>query len=150
MTNRVNLTPVAIAEGHALADKIFSKKNKAIKLDNIGTAVFTSPPLSSVGLSEQDAIKKYKSIDVYESKFRSLKNTLSNLKSYTYIKLLVNRVNNKIIAAHMFGEESAEIIQMIAASIQSGATKEDFDNTMAIHPTIAEEFVTMNNLSRRY
>ena len=150
VTNRMNLTPVAIAEGNFLSDKLFGKiKNKRVSLKNIGTAVFSSPPISSVGPTEKEAIKVYKSIEVYESKFTSLKYSIVNEKIPTYIKLLVNGNDKRIIAAHMFGEEAPEIIQILAIAIQANATIKNFNDTMAIHPTVAEEFVTFKGPSRK-
>ena len=150
VTNRVNLTPVAIAEGNALADSLFSKKSKKVQLTNIGTAVFSSPPLCSVGLTEYEAKKKYKLIDVYESKFNSLKYSITKKKVPTYIKLLVYNKNNLIVGAHMFGEEAPEIIQMVSVAINAKAKMEDFLNTMAIHPTVAEEIVTFKSPAKKY
>ncbi len=148
VTDRINLTPVAIAEGHALADRIFGKKHKNILLDNVGTAVFSSPPICSVGFTEKEAIKKFKGVAVFESKFNSLKYSIVKEKTPTYIKLLVNFKNNRIIGAHMFGEESPEIIQLIAVAMEAKATIDDFKRTMAIHPTVAEELVTLKSPSR--
>ncbi len=150
VTNRINLTPVAIAEGHALADNLYSKKRKKIDLSNVGSAVFSTPALCSVGPTETEAVKVYKNVDIYESKFRPLKYTIINKTELIYVKLIVNRDNDRIIGAHMFGEEGPEVIQIIAVAIQAKATKTDFDNAMAIHPTVAEELVTLNNLTRSY
>ena len=151
VTDRVNLTPVAIAEGNFLSDKLFSKiKNKRVSLKNIGTAVFSSPPICSIGPTEIEAKKLYKNIEVYESKFTSLKYSIVNKKIPTYIKLLVNCNNKRIIAAHMFGEEAPEIIQVLAVSMQANATIHNFNNAMAIHPTVAEELVTFKGPSRKF
>ncbi len=149
VTDRVNLTPVAIAEGNALSDRLFSKNKKKVDLKNIGTAVFSSPPICSIGLTEQDAKKKYAKLDIYESKFNSLKHTILKKKNSTYIKLLVNKQNGLIVGAHMLGEDAPEIIQMIGVAMNAKATFANFINTMAIHPTVAEEFVTLKGVSRR-
>ena len=149
VTDRFNLTPVAIAEGHALADKLFSSKNKEVDLSHIGTAVFSSPPICSIGLTEFEAIKKFTKVDIYESNFNSLKYSIVNNKVSTYIKLLVNGKNDRIIGAHMLGEEAPEIIQIIGVAINAKATFKNFMNTMAIHPTVAEEFVTFREPKRR-
>ncbi len=122
---------------------------KRVSLKNIGTAVFSSPPISSIGPNEKEALKIYKNLDVYESKFTSLKYSIVNKKIPTYIKLLVNSNNKRIIAAHMFGEEAPEIIQVLAIAIQANATINHFNDTMAIHPTVAEEFVTFKAPSRK-
>ena len=149
VTDRFNLTPVAIAEGHALADKLFSSKNKEVDLSHVGTAVFSSPPICSIGLTEFEAIKKFTKVDIYESNFNSLKYSIVNNKVSTYIKLLVNGKNDRIIGAHMLGEEAPEIIQIIGVAINAKATFKNFMNTMAIHPTVAEEFVTFKEPKRK-
>ena len=150
VTDRINLTPVAIAEGQFLSEKLFSKvKNNKVDISNIGTAVFSSPPISSVGPNEIEAKRIYKNIEIYESKFTSLKYSIVNKKIPTYIKLIVNGNNKRVIAAHMFGEEGPEIIQLIGVAIQAKATINDFKNTMAIHPTVAEEFVTFKKPTRK-
>ena len=149
VTDRFNLTPVAIAEGHALADKLFSSKHKEVDLSHIGTAVFSSPPICSIGLTELEAFKKFHKVDVYESNFNSLKYSIVKNKVSTYIKLLVNGKNNRIIGAHMLGEEAPEIVQIIGVAINAKATFKNFMNTMAIHPTVAEEFVTFKEPTRK-
>ena len=149
VTDRFNLTPVAIAEGHALADKLFSSKNNEVDLSHIGTAVFSSPPICSIGLTELEAFKKFTKVDVYESNFNSLKYSIVKNKVSTYIKLLVNSKNNRIIGAHMLGEEAPEIVQIIGVAINAKATFRNFMNTMAIHPTVAEEFVTFKEPTRK-
>ena len=125
------------------------KKKYNIDLSNIGTAVFSSPPICSIGLTESDAIKKYPRVDVYESRFNSLKYSIVKKKVSTYIKLLVNNKNGLIIGAHMLGEEAPEIIQIIGVAINAKATFKNFINTMAIHPTVAEEFVTFKEPTRK-
>lgn len=149
VTDRINLTPVAIAEGQFLSEKLFGKKDNGVDLKNIGTAVFSSPPIASIGPTEKAAKKLYKHLEVYESKFASLKYSVVNKKIPTYIKLVVNGSNKRVISAHMFGEESPEIIQLIAVALQAKATISDFNNTMAIHPTVAEEFVTFKGPTRK-
>ena len=149
VTDRMNLTPVAIAEGQFLSEKLFGKsKVKNIDLSHVGTAVFSSPPISSIGPTEKEAKKKYKKIEIYESKFTSLKYSIVNKKIPTYIKLIVNGINKRVVAAHMFGEEGPEIIQLIGVAIEAKATIHNFNNTMAIHPTVAEEFVTFKKPNR--
>ena len=151
VTDRVNLTPVAIAEGHALADKLYGNKNfKKLDLSYVGSAVFSTPPICSIGPSEEIAKKAFKHIQIYESVFYSLKYSIVKKKIPTYIKLIVNGDNNRIISAHMFGEEAPEIIQMISVCIKAKATMNNFKDTFAIHPTVAEEFVTFRHASRVY
>ena len=150
VTDRINLTPVAIAEGQFLSEKLFSNlKKKNVDLSNIGTAVFSSPPISSIGPNENEAKKIYKNIEVYESKFTSLKYSIVNKKIPTYIKLIVNGNNKRVVAAHMFGEEGPELIQLIGVAMQAKATIDDFKSTMAIHPTVVEEFVTFKKPNRK-
>ena len=151
VTNRINLTPVAIAEGNALSDKLFGKvKSNIVELKNIGTAVFSSPPICSIGLTEYEAKKKYKKLDVYESEFNSLKYSIVKKKVSTYIKLLVNAHNGLIIGGHMLGDDAPEIIQMVGVAINAKATISNFIKTMAIHPTVSEELVTFKKPSRKY
>ena len=149
VTDRINLTPVAIAEGHSLADRLFSSKKRDVDLSYVGSAVFSSPPICSIGLTEVEAYKRHKKVDVYESKFSSLKYSIVKNKNSTYIKLLVNNKNDRIIGAHMLGEEAPEIIQIIGVAINAKATFKNFVNTMAIHPTVAEEFVTFKEPIRK-
>ena len=143
VTDRVNLTPVAIGEGHAFADKEFGGTPRSISHENIASAVFSQPPIASVGLSEVEAEKQYGGLTIYESRFRPMKNTLSGRQEQTYMKLVVSSDTDKIIGVHMMGPDAAEIMQGIAIAIKMGATKADFDAVIGIHPSAAEEFVTM-------
>ncbi len=150
VTNRVNLTPVAIAEGHTLSENLFGNNNRIMDYNNVGTAVFSTPALCSIGPTEKEALKIYGKIDVYETKFKPLKYSITTRECYNYIKIIVQRPSSRILAAHMLGDEAPEIIQAIAIAITSKATKDDLDKTMAIHPTVAEDIVTLMNLYRRY
>lgn len=143
--DRVQLTPVAIAEGMALARTLF--KNDPSKLDyaNIPTAVFSHPHVGSVGLSEAKAREKHDAVDVYRTRFRPLKATLSGSKERVFMKLVVARDSGRVLGAHMVGDEAGEIIQGLAVALNCGATKAQFDATLGIHPTTAEEFVTLRN-----
>ena len=143
VTDRINLTPVAIAEGHAFADSQFGGMTRQISHHNVASAVFSQPPLASVGLTEQQAEQEHGELDVYESRFRPMKNTLSGRDEKTYMKLIVASASQKIVGIHMIGPDSAEIMQGLAIAVQMGATKSDFDGVIGIHPTAAEEFVTM-------
>jgi glutathione reductase (NADPH) len=145
VTDRVNLTPVAINEGHAFADTLYGNNDRIISHDNIASAVFSQPPIATVGLSEADASEKYDKIRVYESQFRAMKNTISGRGEKTYMKLIVDDATNKVVGAHMMGPDSGEIMQGIGIAVKVGATKADFDATIGIHPTAAEEFVTMRS-----
>ena len=143
-TDRINLTPVAIQEGRAFADTHFGGQSKQMAYDNIPTAVFSTPEASTVGLTEAEAREKYgDKIKIYRSKFRPMYYTLPNMQVKTLMKLIVETENNRVVGAHMVGDHAAEIIQGVAIAVKMGATKADFDATVGIHPSSAEEFVTM-------
>ena len=144
-TNRVTLTPVAIAEGRAFADTQYGNNPHHISYENIATAVFSQPEACTVGLTEQQAVTKYgtESLKIYRARFRPMIYSLPNRDEKVLMKLIVHQETDKILGALMVGKDAAEIIQSIAIAITMGATKQDFDNTMALHPTSAEEFVTM-------
>ena len=143
VTNRINLTPVATAEGMALAKTLFGGQPSAMDYDNVPTAVFANPNLATVGLSEETARERYPKLQVYKTAFRSLKHTLTASEEKTFMKLLVDAASQRVVGAHMIGPEAAEIIQGVAIAVKLGATKAQFDATIGIHPTAAEEFVTM-------
>jgi glutathione reductase (NADPH) len=145
VTDKVTLTPVALAEGHAFADREFGKKLRFISYDNIASAVFSQPSIAVVGFSQEDAEKKGLKVTEYKSEFRALKNTVTGNVERTLMKLIVEDKTQKVIGAHMIGPDSAEIIQGIAIAIKAGALKSDFDATIGIHPSAAEEFVTMRS-----
>ena len=148
VTNRVNLTPVATAEGHALADTLFGKNPRGVSLKNIPSAVFSTPPISVVGLTEEEAAAEGP-VDVYVTKFTPMRHTLSGRAGRrTTMKLVVDQATQKVVGAHMLGEDAPEIIQGIAIAVVMGATKQDFDRTIGIHPTAAEEFVTLRTRTR--
>ena len=143
-TPTMELTPVAIKEGRIFADTHFGKKDGKMSYDNIPTAVFSTPEAATVGLTEEDAREKYgNAIKIYRAKFRPLYHTLSGQDEKTLMKLVVNQETDKVLGAHMVGEHSGEIIQSVAIALKMGATKADFDATVALHPSSAEEFVTM-------
>lgn len=143
VTNRVNLTPVALAEGHALADTLFGNWPRDVSYDNIPTAVFSTPPVATVGLTEEQARARYPGVDIYRSSFKPLKHTLSGRDRRTLMKLVVDRASDRVVGCHMVGEDTAEMIQGVAVAMNAGATKAIFDRTIGLHPTAAEEFVTM-------
>ncbi|MCD2449578.1 glutathione-disulfide reductase [Methylicorpusculum oleiharenae] len=143
ITDRVNLTPVAIAEAMALVNALYSDRPAPVDYDNIPTAVFSQPNISTVGLTEAEARKRYQDIDIYKSVFKPMKHTLSGLDEKTLMKMIVRQSTGKVLGIHMVGENAAEIIQGMAIAIRAGATKAVFDSTIGIHPTAAEEFVTM-------
>ncbi len=143
VTDRVQLTPVAIREGHAFADTEFGDKPRMIEHTMIPTAVFSTPEIATIGLPEHLARERCTKLDIYKASFRPIKATLSGRDERMFMKLLVDGESGKVIGCHVMGEDAAEIVQMAAIAIRLGATKADFDNTMALHPTSAEELVTM-------
>ncbi|WP_158932800.1 glutathione-disulfide reductase [Acidisphaera sp. S103] len=147
VTDRVNLTPVATAEGHALADSLFGGHPRTVSLRNIPSAVFTTPPVATVGLTEDQAAALWP-VDVYVTRFTPMRHNLSGRARKTMMKLVVDKATQKVVGAHMLGEDAAEIIQGIAIAVVMGATKADFDRTIGIHPTAAEEFVTLRTRTR--
>ena len=143
VTNRLNLTPVATAQGHALADRLFGGSDRTVDLRAVPSAVFSQPPIATVGLTEDEAGAAGRPIDVYRTAFRALLHTLTGRDSRVMMKLVVDRGNGRILGAHMVGDDAPEIMQMVAVAIRAKATKADFDATIGIHPTTAEEFVTL-------
>lgn len=143
VTNRINLTPVATAEGMALAKTLFRNEPAEMDYDTIPTAIFSIPNLATVGLSEEAAKERGHGVDIYKTGFRALKHTLSGSEEKTFMKLVVDASTQKVLGAHMMGADAGEIIQGIAIAIKCGATKAQFDSTIGIHPTAAEEFVTL-------
>ena len=141
--NRHNLTPVALAEGSILANNLFNKKNDTLNYNNIATCIFSQPNVATVGLSEEEAKKKYNDIKVFKSSFTPMKLTLTKSEEKNFIKLIIDKETDLVIGAHLVSDNAGEIIQGIAIAIKSGATKKIFDETIGIHPTIAEEFVSM-------
>jgi len=144
-TDRINLTPVAIDEGRALADSLYGGQSRQTSYENVPSAIFTTPEAATVGITEEEAIAKYgeDDIHVYRSRFRPMYYTLPNKDEKTLMKLIVHSSTDKVIGAHMVGDAAAEIIQGVAIALKMGATKADFDATIGIHPSSAEEFVTM-------
>ena len=143
VTNRVNLTPVALMEGHAFADSEFGGNPRPVNHAFVPSAVFSHPQVSAVGYSEKDARMHYGEIDVYRSEFTPMKHTLSGRDEKTMMKLLVQAASGKIVGLHVVGMDAPEIVQGFAVAIKSGLTKQQFDCTVGIHPTAAEELVTM-------
>lgn len=144
-TDRINLTPVAINEGRALADTLYGGKSRLMSYEAVPSAVFTTPEAASVGITEDEAIAQYgeDNVHVFRSRFRSMYYTLPNKDEKTLMKLIVHTETDKVLGAHMVGDSAAEIIQGVAIALKMGATKADFDATVGIHPSSAEEFVTM-------
>ncbi len=143
VTNRVNLTPVAIREGHAFADSTFGGKPWTVSHFPIATAVFTTPEIGTIGLSETGAVKAGHKVTIFDTQFRAMRATMTGREDRTYMKLIVDSETDKVLGAHMLGPDAGEIIQSLGIAVTMGATKADFDRTMALHPSAAEEFVTM-------
>jgi glutathione reductase (NADPH) len=142
VTDRINLTPVALAEGMAFVNTLYREIPTAVDRKNVASAVFSQPPIATVGLTETEAVA-LGTIDVYEARFRNMKHTLSGRSEMSIMKLVVDQKTDRVLGCHMMGSDSPEIIQGIAIALKSGATKAQFDSTIGIHPTAAEEFVTM-------
>jgi glutathione reductase (NADPH) len=145
VTDRINLTPVAIAESRAIAETLYN--NNPIRMDHhdVPSAVFSQPPIGMVGLTEEQARKQYGEVDIYQSRFRPMKNTLSGRDERTFMKLVVDAKSDHVVGCHMLGPDAPEIVQGIAIAVKCGATKKQFDATVGIHPSAAEEFVTMRD-----
>ena len=150
VTNRVNLTPVAIRDGHAFADNVFGGKDTRIDHANVASAVFTTPELGVVGLTEEQACASYNIVDVYATNFRPMKATLSGNAERMAMKIVVDGATDKVLGVHILGHDAGEMAQLLGIAVKMGATKADFDATMAVHPTAAEELVTMRTRTRRH
>jgi glutathione reductase (NADPH) len=143
VTNRVNLTPVAIREGHAFADTFFGNKPTKVDHGTIPTAVFSTPEIGTVGLAEAAARAQFTHVDIYKASFRTMKVILAGREERTLMKLVVDGASQRVLGVHILGPDAAEIVQMAAIALRLGATKADFDQTMALHPSAAEELVTL-------
>jgi glutathione reductase (NADPH) len=150
VTNRINLTPVAIREGHAFADTVFGGKPTKVDHTNVPTAVFSDPEIGTVGLTEAQARTRLSQTDIYKAMFRPLKATLSGRDTTVLLKLVVDGQTDRVVGCHIVGEGAAEMVQIAAIAVKMRATKADFDATMALHPTIAEELVTMRAKTASY
>jgi glutathione reductase (NADPH) len=143
VTNRINLTPVAIREGHAFADTVFGGRPTAVDHANVPTAVFSEPEAGAIGLTEAQACEQYATVDIYKASFRPMKATLSGRDTRTFMKLIVDAASDRVVGCHIVGPDAGEMIQLIGIAVKMKATKADFDAVMAVHPTAAEELVTM-------
>jgi glutathione reductase (NADPH) len=150
VTNRVNLTPVAIREGHAFADTVFGKRPVEVDHSTIPTAVFSQPEVGTVGLTEAQARAQFSNIDIYKTDFRPIKSTMSGRDTRILMKLVVDGASDRVVGCHIVGDAAAETIQAVAIAVKMKATKADFDATFALHPTAAEELVTMRTPTARY
>ncbi|MGB1361070.1 MAG: glutathione-disulfide reductase [Alphaproteobacteria bacterium] len=147
--NRMQLTPVALGEAMVFLNRVYGDKTKTMDYSNIATAVFCYPNMGTVGLSQEDAIAQGYDIDIYKSDFKPMKNTLSGSPFRSFMKLVVDTKSDRVLGAHMVGDDAGEIIQGIGIAVKAGLTKADFDNTIGIHPTSAEEFVTMRTKAEK-
>ena len=145
VTDHVQLTPVATGEAMVLIDHLFGQGERKLSYDYIPTAVFTHPNIGTVGYTEEEAREAFDDVEIYRSEFRGLKHTLSGNEARTLMKLIVDKATDKVVGLHMVGDDAGEITQGFAVAIKAGATKADFDSTIGIHPTAAEEFVTMRD-----
>jgi glutathione reductase (NADPH) len=145
VTDRINLTPVAIAEGRALAETLFNRNPTMMDHENVPSAVFSQPPIGAVGLTEERARRQYGEVDIYVARFKPMKNTLSGREERTLMKLVVDPRSDRVLGCHMLGPDAPEIIQGLAIAVKCGASKKQFDQTVGIHPSAAEEFVTMRD-----
>ena len=143
VTNRVNLTPVAIRDGHAFADSIYNQRSTPVDHRSVPSAVFGRPPIGTVGLGEGDARHSHGEVDIYRTNFRPMRNMLSGNQERTLMKLVVDRKTGRLLGVHMAGEDAPEIIQLAAVAVKAGLTKEQWDSTVALHPTAAEELVLL-------
>ena len=143
VTNRVQLTPIAIREGHAFADSVFGNNPRTVNYDCIPTAVFSNPPIGSVGMTETEARAKFADVKIYKSDFRAMKNMLADRNERALYKMVVAGPNEKVVGLHLIGPDSGEIMQAAAIAVKAGLTKQDFDDTVALHPSMAEELVLM-------
>jgi glutathione reductase (NADPH) len=143
VTDRINLTPVAIREGHAFADTMFGGRKTPVDHDLVASAVFTQPELGSIGLTEEEAMAGDHRIEVYCASFRPMQQAFIEKSERVLFKLIVDSESRKVLGCHIVADGAGELIQMVAIAIKMGATKEDFDRTVAVHPTISEELVTM-------
>ena len=150
VTHRTNLTPVAIREGHAFADSVFGKRQIEVDHANIPTAVFSQPEVGTVGLTETQARAQFSHVDIYKTDFRPIKSTMSGRDTRILMKLVVDGTTDRVVGCHIVGDTAAEIVQAVAVAVKMKATKADFDATMALHPTAAEELVTMRTPTARY
>ena len=148
VTDRLALTPVAIAEGHAFADTLFGNKPRKVDHTNVATAVFSQPPIGTVGMGEGEALEKGHRLDIYSAEFRPMFHTMTGRQEKVMMKLVVDADTDKVLGCHILGSDAAEIIQAVAIAIKMGATKADFDATIAVHPTAGEELVTMRQKTK--
>ena len=150
VTDRLQLTPVAIREGHAFADTVFGGKDIKVDHSNVPTAVFSDPEVGTIGLTEMQARERLASVDIYKTTFRPMKATLSGRNTRSFFKLVVDGDTQRVVGCHIVGPEAGEMIQLVGIAVKMKATKADFDAVMAVHPTAAEELVTLREKAASY
>jgi glutathione reductase (NADPH) len=150
VTNRVNLTPVAIREGHAFADTVFGKRPTAVDHIDVPTAVFSEPEVGAIGLTETQARERLAQVDIYKTSFRPMKMSLAGRDTRAFFKLVVDGESDRVVGCHIVGPDAGEMIQLVGIAVKMKATKADFDATMAVHPTAAEELVTLREKAMSY
>ena len=143
VTNRIQLTPVAIREGQAFADSVFGGKPTTVDYANVPSAVFSHPPIGAVGMTEAEARNKLGAVRIYTSDFRAMKNVLAGRNERALYKMVVNAATDQVVGLHMIGPDAPEILQAAAVAVKAGLTKADFDATVALHPSMAEELVLL-------
>jgi glutathione reductase (NADPH) len=149
VTDRIALTPVAIREGHAFADSVFGNKPTRVDHNDVATAVFSEPEVGVIGLTESQACDQFDVVDIYKTSFRPMKATLSGRDTRMFMKLVVDGETDRLLGCHIVGADAGEMIQLIGVALKMKATKADFDATVAVHPTAAEELVTMREKAYR-
>ena len=150
VTDRIALTPVAIREGHAFADTVFGNRPTAVDHVNVPTAVFSEPEIGVIGLTEMQAREDFPKVDIYKASFRTMRTAFLGGEARMLMKLVVDGASDRVLGCHIIGPDAAEMIQLLGIAIKMGATKADFDATMAVHPTLAEELVTMRTVTERH
>jgi glutathione reductase (NADPH) len=150
VTDRLALTPVAIREGHAFADTVFGGRPTKVDHTNVPTAVFSDPEIGVIGLTETQARARFRKVDIYKTTFRPMKTVFLGSEARTFMKLVIDGMTDRVVGCHIVGPDAGEMIQVLGIAIKRGATKADFDDTVAVHPTAAEELVTMHTPTASY
>jgi glutathione reductase (NADPH) len=150
VTNRINLTPVAIREGHAFADTVFGGKPTRVDHADVPTAVFSEPEIGTVGLTQAQACATLAKVDIYKTMFRPMKATLSGRETRAFMKLVVDGSNDRVVGCHIAGADAGEMVQLVGIAVKMKATKADFDAVMAVHPTASEELVTLREKAESF
>jgi glutathione reductase (NADPH) len=150
VTNRINLTPVAIREGQAFADTVFGDKPTRVDHADVPTAVFSEPELGTVGLTQAQACARLAKVDIYKTTFRPIKATLAGRDTRVLMKLVVDGTTDRVVGCHIVGADAGEMVQLVGIAVKMKATKADFDAVMAVHPTASEELVTLRQKAMRF